>query len=206
MFIPLFLAVLIAACVFDSPLLSAIKSNDLPKIRILLDSGQDVNGELDDEKRSALLLGSFYGDPELIKLLIEKGADVNATDKYGRTALHFAARAGKCENIGVLVTSGAQLERTEIKNYYTPLMEAAWAGKSQAAGCLAQVGSGIDSQDGFGFTALMHAVWSRDAATVKILLEAGADKSLRNRQGDTAAAIAKKIEQEEISRIIASHD
>lgn len=50
------------------------------------------------------------GSKAIAELLIASGADVNAKDKYGCTALHFAASMNKCDVLRFLVASGADVE------------------------------------------------------------------------------------------------
>jgi ankyrin repeat protein len=48
------------------------------------------------------------GYTEIVKLLIEKGADVNATDILGDTALMYAAEEGRTETVNLLKAAGAK--------------------------------------------------------------------------------------------------
>ena len=50
----------------------------------------------------------------------------------------------------------------------------------------------INLQDSDGCTALHYAVWSRDPAKLRFLLDNGADKTIRNKYGRTALDIARK--------------
>lgn len=59
------------------------------------------------------------GDIEQVKLLISKGADVNAEDEEKKTPLHSAAKSGKMELVQLLVEAGAEVNAG--KNDWPPL-------------------------------------------------------------------------------------
>ena len=61
-------------------------------------------------KMTALMLAAANGHTEIIKLLLEKGADVNAKNKYGSTALMFAAANGRTEIVQILLEKGGRCE------------------------------------------------------------------------------------------------
>jgi ankyrin repeat protein len=66
----------------------------------------------DVEGRTALMLGTYEGEIEIIKLLVEAGADVNARDNKGKTVLMYAIEgyAGdEAENIKYLIEKGADV-------------------------------------------------------------------------------------------------
>jgi ankyrin repeat protein len=70
---------------------------------MLIAAGADVNSADDNNKQTVLhsLVGGGVS-PDVIKLLIEKGANVNTKDKKGRTALHIAAQSGNMEVVEML--------------------------------------------------------------------------------------------------------
>ena len=53
--------------------------------------------------------GSIQGNAETLRLFLDAGADVNARDRFGRTALYWAARSGDADRIGLLIEAGARL-------------------------------------------------------------------------------------------------
>ena len=81
----------------ESILFSAVYAGDERTIRRLVKAGADVNRPIDAHDRKTLLMWLADMDttePRMIRLLVALGADVNATDKYGKTALDYA-EAGK---------------------------------------------------------------------------------------------------------------
>ena len=69
---------------------------------------------------------------DLVQLLLERGADVEAKDSSGRTPLHLAARAGHMDDVRALVTQGADLNARDVYGI-TPLKYAEMAGQSEVA-------------------------------------------------------------------------
>ena len=63
---------------------------------------------------------AYHNRPEVAKVLIEAGANVNADDGYGNTAVHFAAQAGNLDLIRTLVASGAKWKKAPDKNRARP--------------------------------------------------------------------------------------
>ncbi len=57
---------------------------------MLLCKGIDLN-EKDNDGKNALHLASFFGQKEVVELLINRGIDLNCKDKYGQNALHLAS-------------------------------------------------------------------------------------------------------------------
>jgi uncharacterized protein len=89
-------------------LTTAIEIGDEPMIRFLIESGANTQGS--QLQCAALELAVVSDHRDVLALLIEKGFDVNATDKLGMTALHYAAMAdyGDTEIARKLLAAGAK--------------------------------------------------------------------------------------------------
>lgn len=82
-----------------------------------LDKGLDVNLEMPVLHTTLLIYAAAHGHTETVKMLVDRGADVNAADVTGWTPLHAAAYGGHPEIIRFLLGRGARLTPD---NWYTP--------------------------------------------------------------------------------------
>lgn len=73
-------------------LLVAIDSKNLPTLKYVSSRGYDLNSEVIASGINPIQLAAKLCTPELIDFLVEKGADVNAINKEGQTAMHFAIK------------------------------------------------------------------------------------------------------------------
>ena len=95
----------------------------------------DESNATDEDGRSLLMHAvlAMAPDPSIVKLLIDRGADVNAVDRLHKsTALHFAASLGRLDLATALLDAGAAVDPTDSFGN-TPLWEAAMRPKASAA-------------------------------------------------------------------------
>lgn len=119
------------------------------------------------------------GDREAVRALLKAGADVNAAEGDGTTALHWAARSGDADLVQMLVSAGANVRATTRLGAYTPLMMAAQAGHSAAVAALLAGGADVEATTTTGTTPLMFAAQSGDTRTATMLVEGGAKVDAR---------------------------
>ncbi len=115
------------------------------------------------------------GDLEAVRALLRQGADVNAAQGDGMTALHWAALNGHTQMAEVLLYAGARPEATTRLGEYRPLHLAARAGHAEVLAALLARGSDPNAPTATGARALHLAAASGSAKTVSALLEAGAE-------------------------------
>lgn len=82
------------------------------------------------------------GDVETVREMLHAGADANALDRYGQTALMLAAHRGYREMVEILVEGGADLDAT-AKFSLSALMLAVTAGHVDVARVLARAGTDL---------------------------------------------------------------
>jgi ankyrin repeat protein len=92
----------------DHALVSATNHEDLKLVRVLLKAGASANAKDDD--KTVLMIAAENGKPEIIKVLVDAGAELDSVNDSGWTALMFA---NDVENVRVLLNAGADMS---IKN------------------------------------------------------------------------------------------
>jgi ankyrin repeat protein len=182
----------IAACVCTAALLSGqnaademiqmIRQNDLAGLKASLAKGGDVNAK-DGRETTLLQHAAAVGSTESVKLLLESGADVNAQNPLGSSALTLAA--GQPEKVKLLVAKGANVNAA-TKLGRTPLMLASHsAGSSSTVKLLIEKGANVKAHDGRNHTPVVEAAQVDDLESVKILLAAGAEPDAADDDGFT---------------------
>ena len=115
------------------------------------------------------------GDLEAVRTLLQNGADVNAPQGDGMTALHWAAERDAVEMVQTLVAAGATLETTTRIGAYTPLHLASRAGSAKAVAALLKAGGNPKAVSTAGGATPLHlAAAAGSVAAIRALLDRGA--------------------------------
>jgi ankyrin repeat protein len=156
---------------------------------LLLDAGADPNGATDrhfdpedgvdfEIRRTPLHAAVMSGKRALVKLLLDRGANIEARGHMGETALHTAAMLAD-ETVGIiddLLERGADLNATSWGGE-TPLMRAAMMGRPRALRLLIARGAKVDHRSTGGQTALSYArMGSKNEEVIRLLEEANAGR------------------------------
>lgn len=129
---------------------------------------------------SAVADAVMRGDSTTVRLLLKQGADVNAAQSDGMTALHWAATRGDANIARMLTFAGARLDATTRNGNYAPLHLAARAGRAAAVKVLLEAGADAKALTSSGGAAALHfAASNGDPETVKALLDKGAEVDIR---------------------------
>jgi uncharacterized protein len=144
------------------------------------------------------------GDVETIRALVQSGADVNAAEGDGMTALHFAAERNQAEGARILVYAGARLDaRTRIGDF-TPLLVASRMGHADVMEVLLDAGANLHVRTSTGaMTPLHFAAQSGNPRAIRLLLEHGADIDAREGgSGHTPLMVAAASHRPEAVRAL----
>ena len=119
---------------------------------------------------------AMRGDVEQVQSLLRTGADVNAAQGDGMTALHWAAETGNAELAEMLLYAGAHVGAVTRLGDYTSLHIASRAGRTDVARVLLAAGASVNAVTSTGAVTPLHfAAAAGDRTTVSLLLEAGAE-------------------------------
>ena len=138
---------------------------------------------------------------EMMKILIDKGADVNVRYLDEATPLHLAATTGNIEIMTVLLDNGAEIEAQNMK-FTTPLCRAVMRGKSEAVKFLIGKRADVNRTCVDDISPLHLAVADNSVDIVAILLEAGADTEARDRSDKTPLDYAIEKNHTEVIELL----
>jgi len=173
-------------------LLYAAREGDVETAQIMADKGVDLNyGDVDNT--TALTVSVLNKRYTFAKFLLDRGADPNVVDASGRTALYAVVEA-RNEDWTTLPERRADDPLPSIE--IVKLLLAHTADPNAALNKPLPGKSGMDSGDttlGAGTTPLMRAARSGDAASMRLLLAAGADPKLVTRDGSNALMFAAGV-------------
>jgi hypothetical protein len=170
-----------------TPLIAATQANDLATVKLLLEQGADIKGvdihskEMEERVLTGpasagftpLMFAAAEGNAEVVRLLLAHGADVNAV---------CSAKSPSVKNGPLGLAS------------FTALILAAAYGGPDTIKVLLDHGANVNAQDQRGMTPLMLAISTdrADARVVRLLLEKGADPSIKTTSNETAIDWARK--------------
>jgi uncharacterized protein len=146
---------------------------------------------------------AMKGDTGTVRALLRDGADVNAAQGDGMTALHWAAQRGDVEMAKILVYAGANVKATTRLGGYTPLLLASREGDAPMLAALLDAGADPDAATTTGTTALHFAAASGISGAVTTLLDHGAKIDAReNAAGQTPLMFAAAYDRADVIRTL----
>ena len=182
-----------------TPLVSALRMQHNPIAEFLLDHGAAVNGPvgaqttpLQEASQVQIRSTSLYKISDIVSLLLERGADVDAMTAYQRrTPLSLACCSlTHLDIIQLLLNAGADVNGGD--GIIAPLHQAAYVGNTGSIALLLQSGADVNilltmdhSYRSAGCTPLHFAAKGEDLSFLNLLLEAGADPNIGNSAGQT---------------------
>jgi ankyrin repeat protein len=170
-----------------TPLHVAAMKGDILTIQDLLDQGVPVDIRVENgffRGATPLMMAARDADAATMAFLLDRGADVNARDDRRVSVLMWASSTGgSVEKIALALERGADVNPRAVEGD-TALQWAAGLGRDpRMVELLVKAGAGVDVPDDRGRTPLMTAARVGNAGAVKILLDAGADRSRKSPQG-----------------------
>ena len=137
----------------------------------------------------SLLDAAKRGEWERVSSELLNDASVSARDRFGNTALIYAARGGHVKTARILIEAGADANQVNL-NGNTPLFEAAGSGDIDLVGFLLHVGADPNLVNMKQVSPLSSAIYHKHAAVVELLLQSGARADFVDSTGKTGAVYA----------------
>lgn len=153
-------------------------------------------------EQDALMESAYLGQLDEVKRLVAAGTAVDFADSEKRTPFMLAAFNGHTPVLEYLREEGVAVDAKD-SNGRTALMYASSGPFEPAVEFLLKAGAEVDVQGALeGFTALMTAASEGLAGNVRLLLTHGADPSLVDKDGDTAASFARQNGHAEVVELL----
>lgn len=171
----------------------AVRQGDKSRVQTLLSGKVKINEPQGEDKDSPLHIAAANGDLDLVKLLVEKKANVTQSDRYGMTPLIVAAVNGHTAILQYLLQHGAKIDHKDQFGR-DALAWCAISGREKALRTLLvhTPAPAVDVADHEGRTPLLHAAAGNHPNIITILLEKGADPKHKDKQGKTALDLARE--------------
>jgi ankyrin repeat protein len=153
--------------------------------------------------RSPVADAAMAKDLATVRQLLKGGADANAAQGDGMTALHWAALNGEAGLAEMLVVAGANTRATTRIGGFTPLHLATQNGRAAVVAPLLKGGAPVNARTSTGTTPLMLAAASGNADVVTALADAGAELNLvEAAHGQSALMFAASLGRTEAAKAL----
>ena len=148
---------------------------------------------------------AMLGDIDRVQSQLEEGADVNAAQGDGMTALHWAVHKDNLEMARMLLDAGADVKSATRIGSITPLFMAGGNGSATMIDLLLKAGADANAANELGTTALMKTAASGSVDAVNSLLEHGASvNTVEKARQQTALMFAAALDRAPVVRLLAA--
>ncbi len=195
----------------NTALMTAVRQGREAIVHVLVEHGAEVNYTASTIEGAASALQAALDVPDfnkeqmnIMRYLLEHGADVKGRNASGQFPLLFAADHGQTDAAGVLIEHGADVNDADAKGTF-PLLSAACRGHSGFVALLMDKGANVKMATTDGQSSLQCAAREGRGDTVKVLLERGAAVNAKAKNGFTALAEAAKTGNVDLVRLLLEH-
>ena len=187
-------------------LFAAAARGDAPEIAKLAAAGADVKAR-DAYGRTPLHVAAYARRHDAMRALAKAGADPNALERDRYDIVTIAAVADDVGTLDVALAIGCKATNVTSRYDGTALIAAAHLGHDEVVQRLIKAGAPLDHVNNLGWTALLETVILGDGSAryqqiVQILITAGADPAIADKQGVTALKHARNRSQPEVARLL----
>lgn len=185
---------------------AAAAAGDVADIERLVKSGAAIDAR-DGHARTPLHVAAFMGKQDAARQLMRLGADANALDAEQYDIVTIAAVADDLPMLKVALAGGCKATNITSPYHGTALIAAAHLGHDQVVRTLIAAGAPLDHVNNLGWTAVIESIvlgggGRQHIATLKALVDSGANINLADRSGDTPLTLAKRRGYREMATIL----
>ncbi len=159
---------------FSQDIHRAVSGGDIEKVELLLKENPLLVNERDSRGLTPIFTAIIQRNPEMVKLLIDRGALVRVGDSNLRAPIHFAGFMNDMGMIELLLENGAVIDTRAI-GAATPLIHSSLSNRYELSRFLIEHGADINIQCNSLTTPLYFASLNNNLEYLNYLLEAGAD-------------------------------
>jgi hypothetical protein len=177
-------------------LYAAAARGDTAEIEKLVKAGAAIDAR-DGHARTPLHVAAFMGKQEAARALMRLGTNANALDAQQYDIVTIAAVANDVAMLKVALAGGCKATNVTSPYQGTALIAAAHLGHDDIVRTLIDAKAPLDHVNNLGWTAVIESIvlgdgGKRHIATLKALVDAGANINLADRSGDTPLVLAKR--------------
>ncbi|XP_076684261.1 uncharacterized protein LOC143377154 [Andrena cerasifolii] len=187
-----------------SLLRAALEKKHTQVAKLLLTSGSKVNSRYKSPSNTALHFAALNGDTEIVQMLLDRGANVDAKNVHSKTPLHNAVQSMEAKMISLLLNRGANVDAAD-KSGVTPLHIAVGKNNKELTTLLLSRGANVEGKGNNartsrriaadtenGSTPLHLAVMRGNIEITELLLSKGADVNASGHDDITPLHIATR--------------
>jgi len=149
-----------------------VVSGDVGGLKRSLKNGGDPNGRIRD--LTPLMIAAGTGNKDIINVLIENKAEINAKGENGKTPLTIALRRNNLQTAQLLIEKGSDINTRDDKGV-TPLMWASYEGRLETVKFILKNNPDVNASNSKDRTALKYAIERNYKEIIQVLKEAGAE-------------------------------
>ncbi len=189
-----------------SGLLLAASNGDISQTKAFIAKGAKIDIS-DSYGRTPLHIATYGAHHEVMKLLVAAGADPNSLEKDRYDIVTIAAVANDVQSLKIALALGGRSGNITSRYDGTALIAAAHLGHIGVVGVLIDANAPLDHVNNLGWTALIESIVLGDGghnhvATLKSLLDAGANVNLADENGDSPLTLAKAHRYNEMIKLL----
>ena len=143
---------------------------------LIITHALDVNAKLGFVEWAPLFAASRWGHVDVARVLLDYGADINAQDIHGQTALHWPSQEGHIKVVQLLLEHGGTLDVQAKHNNNTPLHLASKNGRLGVVRLLLDHGADVQVRNEADSTPFMLATQEKHDDVAQLLLDRGAER------------------------------